>query len=246
MESRVKEISQKLNINLKTQTMIIALIIIWIIFGIFTKGLFFSPRNMSNLFRQMTIISFLACGMVLIIVANNIDLSVGSVTGFISAVTAFLQATLMPKILPQLFPNMDIAVIGIISTMVTILSGLLVGVIIGLFQGSLIAYLKIPAFIVTLGGMMIFRGGVLGVTQGKTIVPIEDSFRWIAQEYIPKEIGLILGLVVVGFIFIATLRNRTMKKQYGFELGSLQIDLLKASFFSALVLAYVIYMNQYR
>ncbi|MBN1501796.1 MAG: sugar ABC transporter permease, partial [Spirochaetes bacterium] len=246
MASNVKNLSKKLNIDLKTYTMVFALIFIWIIFGALTNGLFFSARNMSNLFRQMSIISFLACGMVLIIVANNIDLSVGSVVGLVSAVTAFLQAYTFPKILPGLFPNMDIVTIGIISTVITFILGIVVGLLVGLIQGGLIAYLKIPAFIVTLGGMMIFRGGVLGITQGKTIVPIEPSFTWIAQDYVPKNIGFIIGLFVVAYIFLQSLQSRKKKKDYGFEMNSIVIDLVKAGFFSALVMAYVIYMNLYR
>ncbi len=246
MSLNVKEISKKFNFDFKTYTMVFALIGIWIIFGIFTDGLFFSARNMSNLFRQMSIISFLACGMVLIIVANNIDLSVGSVVGLVSAVTAFLQAYTFPKILPGMFPDMDIVTIGIISTALTFTIGILVGLAVGVLQGSLIAYLKIPAFIVTLGGMMIFRGGVLGITQGKTIVPIEPSFVWIAQDYVPKTAGLILGLIVVAYIFFQSFRNRQKRKAYGFEMSGLYVDVIKAGFFSSIVMGYVLYMNTYR
>jgi D-xylose transport system permease protein len=232
--------------NLSTYTMILALAFIWILFGFLTDWIFFSPRNMSNLFRQMTIVSFLSIGMVLVIVTGNIDLSVGSAVGLVSAVVAYLQAVLLPPLLSGLFTNMDPATMGLVNTMVAIIAGLVVGLLIGVWQGAITAYLGVPAFIVTLGGMLIFRGGVLGVTQGKTIVPIEDSLRLIAQGYLPKTVGTIMGLVVVGLIFVWYLRNRKLKKNYGFSVGPLYLDLLRAAGFSAVVIVSVAVMNSYR
>ncbi|MEM5946978.1 sugar ABC transporter permease [Spirochaetia bacterium 38H-sp] len=232
--------------NVKTYTMIIALLLIWALFAVLTGGIFFSPRNMSNLFRQMSIISFLATGMVLVIVLGNIDLSVGSVTGFISAVVALMQARVFPNLLPSLFPAMSADTMGIISTVLTIIVGLAVGLLIGLFQGSIISYLGVPAFIVTLGGMLIFRGGILGVTNGKTIVPVEDSLVYIAQGYLSSATGVILAAIIIGLIFLFTFESRRRKEKYGFELPSLSTDLLKAGFFSAIVLAYIVYMNLYK
>lgn len=232
--------------NLKTYTMILALAIIWLLFGYLTDWIFFSPRNMSNLFRQMTIVSFLSIGMVLVIVTGNIDLSVGSAVGLVSALAAYLQAILLPPLLEAWLPGTDIVYRGIISTIITIGFGLIAGVAIGVFQGAIVAYLGVPAFIVTLGGMLIFRGGVLGITQGKTIVPIEDSFRLIAQGYLSNEAGIILGIVTIAAIFILTFRNRKMKKKYGFDPVPFYKDLLKAIFFSAIVAIFVMVMNSYR
>ncbi|AEJ60595.1 ABC-type transporter, integral membrane subunit [Spirochaeta thermophila DSM 6578] len=246
MNDLMNRLKRAVQVNAKTYTMIIALLLIWFLFGVLTGGIFFSPRNLSNLFRQMTIISFLATGMVLVIVLGNIDLSVGSVTGFISAVTAFLQARVLANILPSLFPSLPQGTIGILSTAIAIAVALLVGIVIGLFQGSLIAYGGIPAFIVTLGGMLIFRGGVLGVTEGKTIVPVEDSLVYIAQGYLSPVVGLVLAAVVVVLIFLSTLTSRRKKVEYGFEVPPLWKDLAKAGFFSFLVILYVVLMNMYR
>ena len=237
-----KTIMEKMRANLKTYTMILAVILIWVIFGALTQGIFFSPRNLSNLFRQMTIVSFLAMGMVLVIVTGNIDLSVGSVTGFVSAVVAYLQFYTLPAILPE----MSITARGIIVTTISILVGLGVGLLVGLFQGPLVAYLAIPAFIVTLGGMRIFRGGVLGVTLGSTIVVSEKSFIAIAQGYVPNTVGWILGIIVIGLIFLGTFWNRTQRARYGFKPLPLYLDILKAGSFSALVLTFVFIMNTYR
>ncbi|PIE34280.1 sugar ABC transporter permease [candidate division KSB3 bacterium] len=238
----------KMRANMKTYTMILALAFIWLLFGFLTDGIFFLPRNLSNLFRQMTIVSFLAMGMVLVIVIGNIDLSVGSVVGFVSAIAAALQAYILPNLFSAMgiAESMSITARSILVTSLSIIVSLLVGLIVGFLQGSLIAYLGIPAFIVTLGGMLAFRGGVLGITQGKTIVPIEDSFRLIAQGYLPKTFGLILGVIVAILIFIGIFRSRNQRVRYGFAPHPLYQDLIKAIFFSVLIIGFVLYMNRYR
>ncbi len=238
--------AQAIKKNLKNYTMVFALLFIWILFGSLTDWIFFSPRNLSNLFRQMSIIGFLAIGMVLVIVTGNIDLSVGSVTGFISATVAFFQVSVFPRFLPAVFPNAEPSSLGILSTVLVIVIALGLGLLVGLWQGAIIAYAHVPAFIVTLGGMMIFRGGVLGVTRGKTITPIEDSLRGIAQGYIPKGLGLVLALIVSIIIFAAMLYNHKRKISFGFTVPALYKTILRATFFSSLVMAYVLTMNSYR
>jgi D-xylose transport system permease protein len=237
---------KKVRHGLEDYTVLIALALIWILFWALTDGIFLKPRNISNLFRQASIISFLATGMVLVIVLGNIDLSVGSVVGFLSAVTAYLQAYFFYNFLPKVFPQMDQVGLGILNTALTIVAVLLLAGLIGIWQGSLIAYLKIPAFIVTLGGMQVFRGGVLGVTQGKTISPIESSMVSIAQGYVSKPLGWIIALAVVGVIFFAAILGRNQKKNYGFEIPAMWKDMVKATVISAVVLIYVLVMNKYR
>ena len=226
---------EKIKINVKAYTLIIALLIIWLLFGFLTNWIFFSPRNLSNLFRQMTIVAFLSIGMTLVIITGNIDLSVGSLTGLISAIAAYLQAYTLAPLLSGLFPNLSIVALGILSTVITIIICLLAGLLIGVYQGYIISYLKVPAFIVTLGGMLAFRGGVLGITRGRTVVPIENSLRWIAQGYLPKNLGILVAVIAVIVIFLMTLQNRKKQTQYGFELKPLTSDLLKASVYSVLV-----------
>jgi D-xylose transport system permease protein len=226
--------------------MVFTLLAIWILFGFLTNWSFFTPQNLSNLFRQMTIISFLAIGMVLVIVTGNIDLSVGSVTGFIGIIAALLQAQAFAKLLPAMFPGLSPLTIALASTVLTVLLCLVAGGIIGFLQGAAVAYLGIPSFIVTLGGQLVFRGGVLGITQGKTIVPIEEPFKAISQGYLPNTMGLALAVVVIVAIFAFFLWNRRQRKTYGFSLKPLGVDILKAGFFSIVVLAYVLIMNQYQ
>ena len=236
----------KIKVNIKTYTLIIALLIIWLLFGFLTGWIFFSPRNLSNLFRQMTIVSFLSIGMTLVIITGNIDLSVGSLTGLISALAAYLQADIFPSLLSGLFSNLSIVALGVLSTIITIIICLLAGLLIGVYQGYIISYLKVPAFIVTLGGMLAFRGGVLGITRGRTVVPIENSLRWIAQGYLPKNLGMFVAIIAVIIIFLMTLQNRKKKKKYGFELTPLTYDLLTALAYSVLVFGSVLIVNSYR
>jgi D-xylose transport system permease protein len=232
--------------NFTAYAKVLALFLIWVLFGALTDWIFFSPRNLSNLFRQMTIISFLAVGMTIVIVTGNIDLSVGSVTGFVSAISAYFQANLMPDVLPQLFPNMESSGIAMLSTVITVITALGVGFVVGLWNGALIAYLKIPAFIVTLGGMAIFRGGVIGVTGGRTIKPISEPFKAIAQGYLDKTVGLIIAIVVIAAIFLMILQNRRMRNRYGFSLNPMVLDMIKGGILSGFVLLYVLVMNAYR
>jgi D-xylose transport system permease protein len=128
----------------------------------------------------------------------------------------------------------------------TVLICLIVGGLIGVFQGALVAYLGIPAFIVTLGGMLLFRGALLGYTQGKTIVPIEAPFKAIAQGYLSRSLGLVLAGAVIVAIFAFYLWNRKQRRTYGFPLKPIYIDLLKAGGFSAAIVAYVLIMNDYQ
>ncbi|MFI5368554.1 MAG: sugar ABC transporter permease [Spirochaetia bacterium] len=231
----------------QTITMIAALVIIWLLFGFLTNFTFLSPRNLSNLFRQMTIISFLACGMVFVIITGRIDLSVGSVTGFISAIVAALQARTFPDLLPHLFPGLEgTPWLGIISTVVTIIIAMSVGILVGMFQGSIIAYLGVPAFMVTLGGMLMFRGGVLGVTRGESVMPVENSLRLIAQGYLSIWLGLIFAAAAAVIIFVMVFSTRARQQQFGFALAPFWKDLTKALAASLGLFAYVVIMNIYR
>ena len=161
--------------NLQAYVMVFALLAIWLLFFILTKGTFMSSRNLSNLARQMSITGILALGMVLIIVSGHIDLSVGSVVGLTGAVAAILQVRMGWATYPAA------------------LVALTVGLLVGVWQGFWVCYLRVPAFIVTLGGMMIFRGVILGVTEGQTISPLSANFVQIGQSFLPLRIGLLLA-----------------------------------------------------
>ena len=237
---------KKIKIDIKTYTLIFILFLIWLLFGYLTGGIFFYSRNLSNLLRQMTIISFLSIGMTLVIITGNIDLSVGSLTGFIGIIAAYLQAVMLPEILQGLLPSLSTEGLGILSTIITIIICLLVALLVGIYQGYVVAYLKVPAFIATMGGMLIFRGAILGVSGGRTIVPIENSLRWVAQGYLPKSLGIILSVITIMVIFLMSLLSRSKKKQYGFEIKPFTYDFLIASAYSVFVLGFVLIVNNYR
>jgi D-xylose transport system permease protein len=217
--------------------LILALIIIWIFFFIMTDGVYLSPQNVSNLFRQMTITAILSVGMVLVIVATHIDLSVGKLAGFVSVVVAYFQAYTVH----QYFPNASPMQIMISSVLV----GLIVGTLYGIGQAYIIAYVRVPAFIVTLGSMWILTGLILVRTAGKTIPANQPLFSEIGQGYLSPTVGWIIAFGVGVLLFVLMFDSRRRKNLYGFTLAPLWQDVLKTLFFTALVFGYVFYVNQY-
>ena len=233
----IGEITRRFRENLQTYAIILALIGIWVLFAILTKGTYISPQNFSNLFRQMTVTSFLAIGMVLVIVTGGIDLSVGKAAGFVSVMAAFFQARIWSTVIPDQ---------PILAACLSVLVGLTVGVIFGAIQGYVIAYLRVPPFIVTLGGLFIARGLILWRTEGKTIPANQQGFSFIAQGYLPNYVGWILAAVVVAFLFFNMFSSRRKKQKYGIEIPKIWFDLSLTFFFSILVFVYVYIVNQYR
>jgi D-xylose transport system permease protein len=231
------EIQKKIKNNLQTYTIVLAMVGIWLLFGALTKGNYLLPQNVSNLFRQMTVTSFLAVGMVLVIVTGGIDLSVGKAAGFISVIVAYLQANVWYHIIPDQ---------PLLAAALSIVIGLIVGVLYGCIEGYIIAYMEIPAFIVTLGGLFIMRGGILLVTQGKTIPANQPFFSEIAQGYLSPNLSWVIAGLVVIFLFFNMFSGRNKKRQYGFELPSIVMDMMITVFFSILIIGYVFIVNKYR
>jgi D-xylose transport system permease protein len=229
-------IVQQIRGNLQTYAIILALVVVWIIFSITTNGLYITPQNFSNLFRQMTVTSFLSVGMVLVIVSGNIDLSVGKLAGFVSVVVAQLQAYVWYDLLPDQ---------PLLTTTLSVLIGLGVGILVGVINGYIIAYLSVPSFIVTLGGMWIFNGLILVVTEGRTIAANQPMFSVIAQGYLPPVAGWVLAALVVALLFYNMVGSRQKKVRYGFEQAPLMQDIFKTIFFSLLIVVYVLIVNQY-
>ncbi|AOM81591.1 sugar ABC transporter permease [Salisediminibacterium beveridgei] len=214
-------------VDMRAYTLILALLLIFIVFTIMTNGDFISSRNLTNLSRQMTVIGVLAVGMTLIIVAGHIDLSVGSLLGLTGGIAAILQVWYGWSTIPVII--------------VTILAG----VVLGLWQGWWVAYKGVPAFIVTLGGMMIFRGILLGISGGQTVAPMNDSFRAIGQAFIPYAVGygLLAAAIVLGFIM--AFRKRQRRETQGLGLGSPVIDYGTVAIFAILATAFVYMLSRY-
>ncbi len=221
------ELKKMLKKNIREYGMFIALFAIMLVFSILSKGVFMSPRNISNLINSMGYIAVLAVGMTLVLIIKHIDLSVGYVSGFLGAVAAVLLT------------SWDLPVV------ITIPIVLVLGVLIGIFNGALVAKLKIPAFVVTLAGMLIFRGALLKVTEktGTIIVP-SKAFNAIGNGYIPDPIKLIkgyhtltvvLGIIAIVFYIISEFKTRQNKKKYNFEVIPKTIFYIKLLFISFLV-----------
>jgi len=232
----VSNLAKQLRANVQTYTIVIAMLAIWAFFSVLTEGRYVTPRNFSNIFRQMAITSFLAAGMVPVIVTGNIDLSVGKLAGFVSVVVAKFQDDIWTQILPDQL---------LLTTIISVVIGLAVGTLIGMLQGYFIAYLRVPSFIVTLAGMWILNGAILLVTEGKTIAADQPTLAVIAQGYLPNYIGWIIAALVVALLYFSMFTGRQKKRSYGFELPPLPVDLLKTTFFSALVVGYVYVVNLY-
>jgi D-xylose transport system permease protein len=230
------EVGQRFRKNIQTYIIIIALVVIWGVFAIVTKGGYLGPQNISNLFRQMTVTGFLAAGMVLVMVTGGIDLSVGKLAGFVSVVVALFQRDVWFRLIPNQ---------PVLAACLSVVVGLIVGSAFGIFQGYIIAFLRVPAFIVTLGGMFILNGGILLATGGQTIAANQPGFSYIAQGYLHPLVGWVLGVLVVVILFLMMFSNRRTKVKYGFELKPIIQDLLRTIFFSLLVLVYVFIVNRY-
>ncbi|MCD8508857.1 MAG: sugar ABC transporter permease [Bacillus sp. (in: Bacteria)] len=215
-------------LDVRAYTLIIALIMIFVVFTILTNGDFISSRNITNLSRQMTVIGILAVGMTLIIVAGHIDLSVGSLLGLTGGIAAILQVWYGWSTLPVII--------------VTILAG----IVLGLWQGWWVAYKGVPAFIVTLGGMMIFRGVLLGISGGQTVAPMNESFRVIGQAYIPYVVGYLLTAVLIALAFVMVARKRKRREKLDLALTPATFDYGTVLVFSVLITLFVYMLNRYQ
>ncbi|MBI5566873.1 MAG: sugar ABC transporter permease [Chloroflexi bacterium] len=223
--------------NIQTYTILIALVLIWVVFAVATEGGYVSPQNISNLFRQMSVTSLMAAGMVLVIVTGGIDLSVGRLAGFVSVVVAYFQANRWNTV----FPDQPA-----VAALLSVLIGLAVGTGWGVMQGYIIAYLRVTAFIVTLGSLFILQGLVLLQTEGKTIPANQPVFSEIGQGYLPDTLGWLLTAAVIGIMFFMLFRGRRNKQKYGFPLPTLTMDIAKTAFYSLLLVVYVAVVNSYK
>ncbi len=213
--------------TLRAYIMIAILGLIWVYFHWATDGIFLTPRNLSNLMTQMSVTAILAVGMLMVIVSGNIDLSVGSVLGFAGGITAF-GITVLEYNLPT-----------------AIIASVVVGIVIGIFHGALTAYLNIPAFIVTLGGLLAWRGAVKWLLGGNTVPVANETFKSIGQGYIGTAAGWVIGVAAILFVLFMAYRSARSTKEY--ELGKPNYTgaLLKAIIPVVGIVAFVWVMNSY-
>ncbi|MGD8399443.1 MAG: sugar ABC transporter permease [Bacillota bacterium] len=213
--------------DIRAYTMILALIGIWVIFTFLTGGRFLTPRNLSNLSRQMSITGVLAIGMVMIIVANHIDLSVGSILGLTGGIAAIMHVW---RHIPAPW---------------AILAALTLGGIIGAWHGYWVAYQKVPAFIVTLSGYMAYRGILLGIQKGQTVAPMSPGFTAISSGYLEPISGTALTAIAIIALIYFRFRARNNKIKYGFKVKSLFLEILQTAFYSCVIIASALILYQY-
>ena len=219
--------------------MIGALALIWIAFDVLSGGLFLTPRNLWNLSVQSSSVAIMATGMVLVIVTRNIDLSIGSMLGFIGMVMGVIQADLVPALLG--FDNPA-------TWIVTLLAGLALGAILGAFQGFLVAHLGIPSFIVTLGGLLVWRGGAWWVTSGQTIAPLDSRFRLMGggpEGSIGEAWSWAVGLGACIAVVLLLVNGRVRRKKFHFALRPMGAEVFLGATACALILASVAVVNAY-
>lgn len=213
---------------LRAYTMLFALIVIWIYFHYSTNHIFFEPRNFSNLMRQTAVTGVLAVGMLMIIVTGQIDLSVGSVVGLAGGIAAMAQGWLGWGLVPSLA------------------AGIAVGILIGAVQGALTAYVNIPAFIVTLGGLLAWRGVILGLTNGETIPIRLDSFKSIGQDYVSSIIGWILAAIAVTVVVWMSVSRNRERRRYGLTESGMSAMLMRVVVLSLIIAGFTYMMNAYK
>ncbi len=223
--------------------MIGALVIIWLAFQILTGGLvngqFLTPRNLWNLSVQTSSIAVMATGMVLIIVTRNIDLSVGSVLGFVGMIMGVTQAEILPKLIGFEQPFTWIISLGL---------GIVVGALIGGFQGFVIAFLGVPAFIVTLGGLLVWRGAAWWVTSGRTVAPMDSTFRLMGggpEGSIGATWSWVVAAVACFAIIGMVVNSRRQRKRFNFPRRPVWAEALMAAIGCSLVLGAISIANHY-
>ncbi|WP_416135911.1 multiple monosaccharide ABC transporter permease [Enterococcus casseliflavus] len=200
-------------------SMIIILAVLLVAFQLMTDGIFWRPLNINNLVLQNSHILVLAAGMLLVVLLGHVDLSVGSVMAFVGAIAGVLMVN------------------NGISPWLAVPLCLLMGAVIGAWQGFWVAYVGIPAFIVTLSGLLMFRGLTQVVLGGQSLAPFPKAFQQISTGYLPDIAGgqihllsMILGVVITGILILGQWRTRERRKKNLFEVESMAAFAFKAVF----------------
>ena len=218
--------------NMRDYGLMVALAVIMLFFQFATGGKLFTGQNLTNLILQNSYIVVMALGMLLIIVAGHIDLSVGSTVGFVGALAGVL--IVWNGVDPLLSMAMCLAAGGLI----------------GATQGYFVAYLKIPSFIVTLAGMLVFRGLTFVIVQGASIGPFPSAFTLLSTGFIPQFAGqwtaFVIALVLSGLLFATSWRRRTIQQGHGVRVEDISLFLLRNGAMALVLLAFAWQMGGWR
>jgi len=222
--------------NIRQYGMIVALLAIVVFFELVTGGILLKPLNVTNIIQQQSYILILAIGMVIVIICGHIDLSVGSVAAFVGAVAAVMMV------------QYDV------PFWLAIILCLLIGALVGAWQGFWGAYVRIPSFIVTLAGMLLFRGLTMIVLNGQSIAPFPKEFQYMSTGFFRDIFGgpgihllsVVIGLVLTALIIVMDFRSRRTQLRYGFEVLPLPWFVLKLVFIAAAINFFVYLLAQYK
>ena len=222
--------------NLREYGMLISLVAIMVLFQVLTDGTLLRPLNLTNLLLQNSYVVIMALGMLLVIVAGHIDLSVGSVCGFIGA----LAAVLMVEYEWHFVPTAIVSILG--------------GALIGAAQGWFVAFRKIPSFIVTLAGMLVFKGLTLALLAGQSVGPFPEAFQRLSSGFIPDPIGgaalrttsLVVGALAAAALVFFKLRGRAKLAAHGMAQEPYAFFLAKNLFFAAIILFFSYLLATYK
>ncbi|KZB55793.1 sugar ABC transporter permease [Thalassospira xiamenensis] len=217
----------------------VVLLVIWIGFDIASGGRFITPRNIFNLSVQTASVAVMACGMVLIIVTRHIDLSVGAMLGVLAMIMGVVQTDFLPQFLEYNHP---------MTWIITLLVGLVVGAAIGGVQGLAVGYLGVPAFIVTLGGLLVWRGAAWWVTQGRTVAPLDHNFMLLGggiEGTIGATWSWIVAAIAIVAIIYAAIMERRRRLSFQFPVKPLWAEYTNTLIKAGLVLVAIITLNAY-
>jgi D-xylose transport system permease protein len=221
--------------------MLVALVVIWVTFHLWSGGNFITARNLWNLSVQSASIAIMATGMVLIIVSRNIDLSVGAVLAFVGYTMAMVQAEWIPKTLGLGFdqPYTWLVALGV---------GVVLGAAIGGLQGFLVAYGGVPSFIVTLGGLLVWRGLIFRYQQGQTVAPLDGIFQLLGggpKGALGAEFSWLVGAVACAGILYTLWASRRRRRRYDFPVRPMWAEVLIGAVVVVVLLGAVWVANSY-
>ena len=238
-ESMVRRLIRATEVDTRMLGMLGALLLIWICFHVFSDGRFLTPRNLWNLSVQTSSVAIMSTGMVLVIVTRHIDLSVGSILGFVAMIMGVTQTVMLPELLGS----------GNSATWaLTLVAGIIAGGLIGALHGYIIAYLAVPAFIVTLGGLLVWRGAAWWVTSGQTVAPMDPTFRLMGggpYGAIGANWSWIVGLIACTGIVLMIVLGRRNRQRFNFPLRPMWAEATLLVAGCAAVLGAVAVANSY-
>jgi len=228
----LRQITGTVQMDTRLLAMIGAVAVIWAFFEIASGGIFLSPRNLWNLSVQTSVTALLATGMVLIIVSRNIDLSVGSLLAFLGILGGFMQTEVLP-------------LEGTHSWWISIAVMIAAGAVAGGMQGWLIAKFAIPAFVVTLGGLMFWRGAGWLFTQGRTVTPLDTTYSVFGGGSIGETWSWVVGAIGFTLLVALTFWKRRRRAALDFQVKPMGVELGIVAAVGVLIAAFVMTMNSY-